>query len=340
MKYWSFSRSRLHQHCPRAYYFKYLLRQSAEARRARVLGCLSTLTMSAGVAVDYVIARSLAAHREGGLKLGLADVGDRLMRRIISESPRITSAMRNQADCTPQYDRHVPPLVNDFYDLDLGREFEERMVTRVRTCLEAFESSELWERLRSSDCSEWAPIIQLDLEHVPFFMLERGLRVSASYDFAVRSDSTVTVLDWKSGTRTQRAELDAADQLSIYGQWAAAHFHLPIEQVEVQAVWLGEGEANWNPQRLEPELVEEVKRRITMEVAEEQSRLIRICVANGEVEHYEVDESAYPPNPSTRRCLECPFRELCPAGQAESAHVASSRTSQTIPQMLLTQASS
>ena len=341
MKYWSYSRSRLLKSCPRAYFFRYLLRNSDEARRARVLGNLSTLQMAAGGAVDFVISRTLAAWRgKGELKTDLDEVGERLIRRIIAESPHTVDAMRNCDQDAPKYDRHLPPLASDFYNIDLGADFTERMVTRVMQCLHSFEHGEIWERIRGYGCSTWAPIVHVDLERMPFFMVNRCIRVSAAYDFAVKVDSTIHIIDWKAGIRSERAQRDACDQLHVYGLWAASEYRAPIETVRAQAVWLSEGAPVWNPQPLIPGLATETENRIQQEVADDQMRMISVCDPDSNVVSYEVDPTAYPPSPSTKRCLECPFRELCPAGQSECAHVANPRTSQKTPHILLTQASS
>ena len=340
MKYWSYSRSRLFKNCPRAYYYRYLLRNSDEAHRARVLGNLTTLQMAAGGAVDFVISRTLAAWRDKGeLKTDLDEVGERLIRRIIAESPHTVDAMRNCDQDAPKYDRHLPPLASDFYNIDLGAEFTERMVTRVMQCLHTFEQGEIWERLRGFGCSTWGPLVQVDLERMPFFTLNRCIRVSAAYDFALKLDSTVHIVDWKAGLHSERALRDASDQLTVYGLWAAAEYRVPIETVRTQAVWLSEGAPIWNPQPLNPDLASETVDRIQQEVAEEQTRLIPVRNPDSNVVSYEVDPSAYPPNPSTSRCLECPFRKLCPAGQVECAHVSTPRASRTTPDKLLTQSS-
>jgi CRISPR/Cas system-associated exonuclease Cas4 (RecB family) len=319
---WSLTRARLLRECPRAFFLKYLVRGEPEAERAAALKALAPLAVVAGQAVDRGIAHALAAWRdEGTLQTGLADEGERVLREAVARSPAAAKAVREGSLRRSGAD--PPPLIHDYYGYDVGREHVERMVTRVAECLHRFECGGLWLVLRGLGPQRWAPLVSLGESEVTHFLTPQGLRVYAAHDLALQThDRMVYVLDWKSGRRSPRAEEEAQAQLAVYAAWAAREYRVPLEWVRTQAVWLQEpAGAEWLPESVPRERAKAVATRVLEEAAAEAARVEVRRSLRGVPIQATAHREAFPPRPDARRCLECPFRELCPEGQQECAHV-------------------
>jgi len=277
--------------------------------------------MAAGAAVDYVIGRAMKAHRDDGEALvGLATAGVRLFRRQIQNSLAVVPEIQNGGRWDRSSGKWMPPLQHHYYGLDLGDEAVARMERRIVECLGEFESGAVWERIRRVSPAAWHPLGKMDGRDVPSFLTSCGVKVWSAVDFAMVDGDMAHVVDWKSGVPSPSAQEAARDQLAVYAMWACRHYGLRPERVQVQAVWL-QAPTAWEPQTVDDVRLRSVAKRIKAEVAAEEARLeIRLNVRGRRVQRKAPREN-FPPRPGTKRCVECRFRELCPEGQRECAHL-------------------
>lgn len=323
---WSLTRAKTLRDCPRAAWFAYYAQgEPAYAERAATLRHLVTLPMAAGAAVDYVIARALREWRdEGRLLKNLPAAGVRLLRKQAANSRASAGGVAAGTRPWPQVGASsLPPFQHDVYGYDLGRRYEASMEERVARCLATFERSEVWRRLRRSDPTGWHPLSRLWECPIPRLVTREGLKVWANVDFAMRDRGGVFVLDWKTGKETPQAVEEARAQLVVYAMWACKNFHVPPERVRVQAVWL-QGEARWCPDQVGRDEMEAVARRVREEASAEEALVMAQRNAEGRVLRVYAGIEGFPPRPSSRGCLTCRFRELCPEGKEACVHVTSS----------------
>lgn len=322
---WSFTRSKSIAECPRGAWFQYYVSGEKDvAARAYALRDLTTLKMAAGSAVDLIISAALKAFRDDGeVKVGLADFGIRHLRKQLANSLQVVPEIQTGGRWDRSSNKWMPPFVHHYYGLDLGDEAVRRMEDRIATCLSEFERGEVWERIRSVPPASWHPLNKVDEnggDRIPSFYSSIGLKIWSSIDFAMLDDGTVYVIDWKSGVPSRAARESAREQLAVYVMWACKHYGVRPEQVRVQAVWLSEG-ATWAPETVEEAALRSLAKRIKEEATAEEERLQIQRNIHGKPIQINGPRENFLPNPSTKRCVECRFREICSEGLRECSHL-------------------
>jgi len=317
---WSVTRSRTMADCPRQGFFEYYADGEAESYAAWNLKELVTLPMLAGEVVDIVISAALkkVAKREP-LPTNMADVGARNFRKFVEASPKIIASMRENAR-TADARRRSPyrPLQSDWYGLDLGKDYEQRLEKQVADCLLNFEKSEVLGRILAVDPVNWGPFTR-SMRTRPYFELD-GTRAYTSFDFYFTEADTLFILDWKSGKASQRQREAADSQLSVYALYGVHELIIPEDHIQVQAIWLQEDVA-WQPHEVTSPALRACEQRIRSEVAQEIS-LLKMNEANKNRVEYRADRADFPARPSGNKCAQCKYRELCPEGQVACSHIA------------------
>jgi hypothetical protein len=270
--------------------------------------------MAVGTVTDIIVAHSMRALRDDGeLKVDLAAVGRRMLRRVIAESKAKCDAIRHGE--IPRWARVLPPLVHDFHCLDVGAAYANTMVERVAEALDTWEVSETWAWLRDVGPSRWAPILRIDQSELPTVEIA-GVKAYAPYDIAALEGDCVHVVDIKAGRATATARAEARFQLTVYGWWASHVHGRPIGEVLVAAQWLSEGERQYRPVHVRESDVEDLHERVRADIETEQ-RLIR-ALRNGQRA-----EQVFAPHPETRRCMSCSWLTMCRDGQEAVRHAVS-----------------
>lgn len=316
---WSITRSKLLAECPRLYFYEYFADGEPESYDAWNLKELVTLPMLAGDVVDLVITSALKRVAKGEpLPTGLGPVGARNLQKFIDRSPVIVQAMRERArTAASRRASSYKPLVSDWYGLDYGKEYEEKLTSQVESCLSSFEKSEVLQRVVSVDPTAWGPFTR-SLKVRPFFEAENDIRAYTSFDFYFEEGGLLYILDWKTG-RQSIATLEHADrQLAAYAIYGARNLSFPMDRIRIQAVWL-DGPARWKPLQVSREQIDKVESSIKYEVAEEAAKLA--IVEYGEEKLYLADRRDFPANPSVKRCTQCKFRQICIEGRESCRHL-------------------
>jgi hypothetical protein len=210
------------------------------------------------------------------------------------------------------------PLQSDWYGLDLGKDYEQRLEKQVADCLLNFEKSEVLGRILAVDPVNWGPFTR-SMRTRPYFELD-GTRAYTSFDFYFTEADTLFILDWKSGKASQRQREAADSQLSVYALYGVHELIIPEDHIQVQAIWLQEDVA-WQPHEVTSPALRACEQRIRSEVAQEIS-LLKMNEANKNRVEYRADRADFPARPSGNKCAQCKYRELCPEGQVACSHIA------------------
>lgn len=316
---WSHSRSSALAECPRRAFLEYYSEGEPEDKDVWRLKELVPLPMWAGLTVDFIVSRALGEIRKNGIaRTGLAEFGSRHYWRGVKQSRAIVDLMRDRPR-TKNERRSDPfrPLQHDYYRFDLGNEYLQSMDDRVRSCLEHFEDSETYDRIKTAGVENWGTVAKLDEDIAPSFRLD-GHKVYAAYDFWFRDGDDLFILDWKSGSDGQLSRESAERQLGVYALYGIYHLKYRLERIHTQAVWL-KGSADWEPEKPTKDGLRAIRDGILTEIAAEESLLdARQFKVRTE---FHADRAKFPPRPSVRACLNCKFREICPEGRAECRHV-------------------
>lgn len=314
---WSHSRSAALKECPRRAFYEYYSEGEPEDRDCWKLKELTSLPMWAGSVVDFIITRALVEfQKSGSAKEGLAEFGVRHYWRGLERSPQIAEAMRERPRTKAERNGEpFRPLQHHYYRLDLGREYEVSMAGRVASCLSNFEGSETYDRIRSAGAAAWLP----RTDSVPSFALQ-GHTIYTALDFAFRDGDDLHILDWKSGYEGERATESATRQLGVYALYGIYELKHPLDRIHTQAVWL-QGSADWQPERPSKDGLRAIRDGIIAEVQAEHG-LLDVREFPSRRREYRANRESFPTKPSSRTCLNCKFREICPEGAAACAHVA------------------
>lgn len=317
---WSHSRSSALAECPRRAFYEYYVEGEPEDSAVWRLKELTQLPMWAGSVVDFIISRALGEIRsKGTARTGLAEYGSRHYWRGIKRSRGIVESIRQRARTRDERNAEpFRPLQHDYYGFDVGEEYLATMDNRVRTCLENFEHSETYERMRAAGVQNWGSVVKLDEDVAPSFTLQ-GQKIYAAYDFWFRDQDELHILDWKTGSEGY-GSASAERQLSVYALYGIYELRQPLDRIYTQAVWL-QGTADWNPERPTRDDLRKVRDGILAEIAAEHELLdVRHFKTRSE---YHASREAFPPKPSVRACLNCKFREVCAEGCSACSHVRS-----------------
>jgi hypothetical protein len=316
---WSYSRSSTLSNCPRKYFLEYFPQGEAGIdAEAWKLKELVSLSMWSGIVVDFILSTALDRMRRGHEIRELHRFGRRHYRRGIERSLEIVTLMKERARTKAERDADpFKPLVHHYYRFDVGDDHVREMEERVATCLENFENSSTFERMREIGPAHWGLIAKVDEAVAPSFEL-KGRRVYAAFDAWIEDGKTFHLLDWKSGADSELGRKQAERQLAVYALWAAYEKKIPVERIHTQAVFL-QGRSDWKPRQMVKKDLRKVRDEILLEVAGEL-RLLEFRQFSGRTEYHAriVD---FPARPKHRICLSCKYRAICSEGQTTCEHV-------------------
>jgi len=308
---WSLTRQRTFSHCPRMGFFEYYSEGEPESYLAWNLRELITLPMLVGEVVDLVIAAALKKVGRGEkLPSNMAGVGIKTLDRLVSASSRLVQSMRQSArTAESRRSSHQKALINHWYGIDQGIEYQDVLRGQVAISLDTFQNSEVAERIIKAGVASWGPFTR-SMRTRPYFDLN-GLRAYTSFDFYFRSNEDLFILDWKSGVPSPAARESAEAQLDLYALYGAKVLGAPHDHIFKQAIWLRESGA-WNPTPVTTDSLEAAERIALSQVDQERS-LVKVNEIDGS---YLADRSMFPPTPSAHKCCFCKYREICPEGAA------------------------
>ncbi len=255
---WSASRNGTFQYCKRQYWWNYYGSWGGwnrdaprEAREAYTLKNLANRWTWPGTVVHEAIEAVLNDLHGGGSQRALGFDANGI--DIDAEIEKATQHMRDQwVESRAGHYRMRPKkrfgLVEHEYDVVLPREEWKAANAKVANSLRAYFSSELFDRIRESDPSQWLPIEVLDQ-----FDFE-GTPVWAVLDFGWKTpDGGVEIFDWKTGAvKPEASKL----QLGCYALYVSQKYDVAPEKVTTHLIYLGEDLKDFSFRVTEKDLLE------------------------------------------------------------------------------------
>lgn len=231
-------------------------------------GRLLPATALLGRVVDDVITSALRYRQKNGRwpKTPTAAVR-KVLDDYITFSRQWNTAVRNR-DRWPR--RSGKQAVDRIY---FGEDFEadeiEALITHGEDLIDRWFKLALVSELDRLEMTAWRVPVSGETPH---FMLGE-IKVYAKFDFMTVEPGRVRIFDWKTGN-LRRGEESARIQLHGYAAYANQVIPIPLEQIELNSVWLG---ANGHFQeRVDPVLIEEVKQGWKTQIGEVASAFVRV----------------------------------------------------------------
>ena len=283
---WSFSRDRLFNRCPRAFYWHYygswggwLDDAPASAKTARRLKKLDRLTMIVGKVVHEVIARALRTRP--GLPSNVPI--QRLHHEVESAFDRVLTEGE---------------LFESYYGIPIpdGLVAGERM--RTHALIEAFASHGYARRLFTVPKERILVADENNFDHkkVPH---EIGVLWGNPDVLVYGDDGTPHLIDWKTGAASRDDEL----QLAVYALFASLKFGVDPLKAVGHTIYLSDGDVHTT--HISANAMADAESRIAWFGAAVTGRLTNVS------ENEAADIERFPMTENQHLCVTCNFRELC-----------------------------
>ncbi len=304
---WSFSRSEILLECDRKFFYTYGHGDEPFGPEAKRLKALVSSAMLAGSICDELIGHVIIRQIKGKESSQLSKAGLKVLEKFWNYSADNAKAHAAGDLLKPKY----PILLHHYFgeEPDTGL---EKCREKVVKCLDAFENSEVWQLIQSSDPKKFGrPRLIEEQGFPPSFSLTDDLDVYAAFDFYFEVDGNLHILDWKSGRASARTKNKALKQLGIYALYGVQVLGYPLEKVHVQPVWL-DHEIAWQPQKVTQHDIENSKHSILCESQLIKDRIVDTGKTYLDKPIYELDIRNFPAKPSQMSCKNCNFSSICP----------------------------
>jgi hypothetical protein len=309
---WSFSRAKVFRDCPRAYFYEYASRDEPEYSEASKLKRLATPEILSGIVVDSVLGRSLLSYRlSGEVPFRLADQGEAIFERWWKHSYDFAARLRNGVNVP----KNALVLAQHYFECDKGPETKLKMRRRIRNCLNNFEFSELSTHLQDSADATWGEIrIHGDGKLPPSFYVSPKIKLWIAIDFFMSCQSQITILDWKTGRKSDSSEITADRQLRTYALYANQVLGFQPEKIRIQAIWL-QNDFKWQPSLIRKNEMESIRTELIKEASFVLSKFsYKGFLGVRSIPVYTCSREDFPPKPAARKCQNCKFLTICPEG--------------------------
>jgi hypothetical protein len=221
---WSKSRDEMFQICPRQYYFNYYAYWDGwdkdapqRTRQIYILKKLENRFMWAGGKVHDCIKHTLKNLQRG---ISVLDVDEIVSITLDQMREEFRSSREKRYLVHPK----TCALFEHEYDLDLPDADWKKMAENVEKCLRNFYSSDIFAMLKDVSKEDW-----LEVEDFSSFHLG-GTKIWAVIDCSFRTESGVTIIDWKTG-RTPTT--DVSLQLSCYAMYGREKWGIEPENMRL-----------------------------------------------------------------------------------------------------------
>ncbi len=299
---WSASRDRLFRECERAYYYNYYgswggWKDEADARTRQLylLKNIQSMEIWAGGIVHAVIKEALNRHAQKQVPVRAGELQARARQMLrggwleaVNREWEKRPKRTNLFDLYYGNGKSVPP------------ERSEKIKDRVYGALEAFAGAEILREILAVPYMSWKTVDTLES-----FVLDdaQGLKVWCAIDFAyVAPSGLLQIVDWKTGGENAEA---LQVQLGCYALYAGGKWHVPVERMELKAVFLNEG-ARVGRYEVSPQVIVDTREHILGSAAAMREKL-RDPAAN-----LPLDEDNFALAARDFTCRHCNFRAACP----------------------------
>ena len=295
---WSHTRDRLLQSCARRYYYRYYQAQggwhrdaSPAARRAYVLGQLTSLDLALGTSLHARAREIASAIAAGSPRPALATLRERVradLNRVYSNSRNLQNFLRDP--------RGHAMLLGIYYQRGISEQTIGRIRERMDQCLEHLVASSVWATI------ERCPSTAVRVIDAPALFDADGVPVWVAPDLVYTAPGErTTIVDWKTG----REDASAIDQLCLYAWFVRDALGIPMGRTgyEGRVVELASGTECLVD--LTSKAIDDARRRLHSSVA-----TMRELLEGPEYERPKPIDS-FPLTAQRARCPECNFWELC-----------------------------
>lgn len=246
--------------CARSWFFQYyhslILEDELKVRIFQQSKLMPTEAL-AGKVVDDAITFALShLKRHGELPCQL----DEIALRILTEYGKFTLRWKQALqDGRRIFDNNLQPVDRVFFNEPYTTEEKKALKDKIRLCIANFLNSGILEEIRSYPQDSWKippqkevkplpdalmreldPLFEAprDYPAIPWFVM-REIPVYASYDFMIVTPDYAMIIDWKTGDKN-RGGVYAVEQLHYYAAYVLEEYHVPPENISLQAIWLSQ----------------------------------------------------------------------------------------------------
>jgi hypothetical protein len=293
----SYSRRESLDQCTLRYFFQYYgnaLHDPDLHARVQFLKGVKSRHLRTGELVHLVIGTYFKKLKQG--KRVFADGLTKWARELFRQDQIYSAHIRNGGRAAG---RPFPPaILDEILNMRIGHEglliqAEEQLLNS----LEQFFKSSAFSEFRMLGASAGSCIER------KFSLSGFPGPVSGKVDLAAKSEDGVTVVDWKIGS----ASAGGAEslQLGMYGMWAMTEFGVSAENLRIAKAHLASQEV------VEFKAEQQAFENARVRILQDFERMV-ILHGYGRVGAI----GAFTPNPQQGVCRLCPFREVCPEGEA------------------------
>ncbi len=291
---WSKSRDESFQTCLRHYYFNYygywngwLDDAPLRTRQIYILKNLKTRQMWAGEMVHQCIERTIKNLQRGIPILDIDQVISITLNRMRADfkSSKLKHYLRRPKSCA---------LFEHEYDLYIPDELWSETAQNVELCLRNFYNSEIFRELKEIPPGNW-----LETEKFSYFTFE-GVKIWVVMDCCFKSDSLITIIDWKTGRSTTD---DNSIQLSCYALYVLEKWGIDPTKIKIIEYNLSTDTAK--DFLITRRNIEDIKGYILGSIIDMRSLLI------DQEANIPKDESIFKPIDDKRISDACNFRKIC-----------------------------
>ncbi|RME97243.1 MAG: Dna2/Cas4 domain-containing protein [Chloroflexi bacterium] len=291
---WSFSRSALHAHCPRAYYYHYYAAWEgwqadapAPVRRAYLLKNLTDIPRWRGTLVHDLLKFALSR-----LKTGAQVPRNRLIQQLHRRAK--TDVAASKSGRYRQQPNKITGFQEHYYQTGVPDAAWAQAVAQAEQLADVFLQSPLYARLLGRPRESF-----LNIEELQSFEIA-GVTVWVQMDLARREDNRIILYDWKTG---QIDESAVRRQLGVYALFMQAEHPAWVVQ-PVRGVVFALSENRTLEFEFDGEALRKIRAGVEADIARLRGLLGKPAQNLAELRRFPMIENG-------EACRVCRFRELC-----------------------------
>jgi len=294
---WSYSRRESVEQCTRRYFFQYYaytLGDTEFKARVQFLRSVKNRHLRTGELVHLMISTYFKKLKQG--KRLSADWLTKWAKDLFQKDRKYSAHI--QGGGMASNEPYPPILLDEILCKDQeGDSLLSQAEGQMLKAIQHFFTSPTFSEFRELGASPESYIERkLSLQGFP-------VPVSGKVDLARAKESSVTIVDWKIGSKSDAGAESL--QLATYGSWAAAEFGAIAENVRIAKAYLVSQEV------VEFNADQQAFANARVRILQDLERMV-ILHRYGKAGMME----AFSPNPQPGVCRLCPFREVCPEGKA------------------------
>ncbi len=293
----SYSRRESLDQCTRRYFFQYYgskLENSELLAKAQFLRGVKNRYLRTGELVHLVIGTYFKKVKQG--KQVVADGLTKWAGELFRQDQMYSAHIRNGGQAASQ---PYPPVILD--EILNERTGHDRLLVQAEEQM----VNSLEQFFKSSTFSDFRVLGASAGSHIERKFSLGGFpgRVSGKVDLAAPSEQGATVIDWKIGSASDGGAESL--QLAMYGMWAMTEFGVRGENVRIAKAYLVSQEV------VEFKADQQAFANARVRILQDFERMV---VLHGYGKAGAI--GAFTPNPQQGVCRLCPFRQICPEGEA------------------------